>query len=218
MENKIECAVLLLPSTILNRDTQTIYKNSDGKLLHTHSQTLKTPYSIYLISDEQIKVGDWFYCSSAHHAKGVAQLDSTRHGYVNGRMGFNKIEASTDYTLGVPAIPEWFIEDFVKTGGALSYVYFDGVFGAFAILEHTEKYSIQSNFIKELYTREEVMNIMNHYANYPTAMLNEGYNHPKVTFPTTYEHNSIKIGLWLDLNYPTNKSDRSGPLSMGPGH
>jgi hypothetical protein len=104
----------VLPTDILkiDRKTQTLWTNSIGQFLHTHSSSENLiPYNIYITNSEAIKEGDWYFitesiskCESKYEANDLTDI-------------CKKIILTTDPQLiadGVQAIDDNFLEWFVK--------------------------------------------------------------------------------------------------------
>lgn len=75
---------------------------------------------LYFISDIEIKEGDWVLeKETGKVTKIVHTAGVTKYG--------KKIEATTDPLLGLPFIPQSFIDEYVKAQGEIEYAYQDGV-------------------------------------------------------------------------------------------
>jgi hypothetical protein len=103
----------VLPTDILkiDRKTQTLWTNSIGQFLHTHSSSENLiPYNIFITSDEEIKEGDW--CLDLRD-NSVFKIKLS----INGVGLICKIILTTDQELisnGVQAIDDNFLQWFVK--------------------------------------------------------------------------------------------------------
>jgi hypothetical protein len=106
--------VHVLPTDILkiDRKTQTLWTNSIGQFLHTHSSSENLiPYNIYITSDEELKQVDW--CLDIN--KNIIILWS--HPHTTTTPFFKKIILTTDQDLikdGVQEIDDEFLEWFIK--------------------------------------------------------------------------------------------------------
>lgn len=132
------CNVVILST---NEKSGTIWMNTLGQLIHTHvSGEYKekyTPYNLYIISDEEIKEGEW--CFEMHNGPSNAPKDTPRFTDENGniwwlrQMNMNcsandpqakKIIATTDTLITVyrfndpsdklPQPSQQFIEKYIK--------------------------------------------------------------------------------------------------------
>ncbi len=113
--------VVMLPT---NEKASTIWKTTSGQLIHTHvSGEYKEKYQpqhLYILSDEEIKIGDW----GIGHAKGINGIgtgyyvfkhDNSNIAKVNALAeGSKKIIATTDKSLGLASPSTSFIEKFVE--------------------------------------------------------------------------------------------------------
>lgn len=70
------------------------------------------PQQLYLISDEGVKEGDWYMCSTRLFRAGKNPI----------QIGRRKIVAATDKSLGLPLIPESFIKLYVEKQGKIDKV------------------------------------------------------------------------------------------------
>lgn len=76
------------------------------------------PQHLYLVSDMEIKEGDWCYHRSHEpYTVGKASKQTIMH------WGCKKIEATTDKSLGLPLIPQSFIEEYVQKQRNIGKVY-----------------------------------------------------------------------------------------------
>lgn len=75
------------------------------------------PLHLYLVSDREIKEGDWYMNTLAGRLhKSNDAGPPPNDGY------FKKVEATTDKSLGLPLIPQSFIEEFVQKQGKIDKV------------------------------------------------------------------------------------------------
>ncbi len=103
MEKK--CKIVLLPTWISN-----IYKSKEGKLYYWASPDLETSIAqhLYIISDDNIKVGDWIYDSYDLIVYQILQFTSRNPHQ-------KKIIATTDLVLikeGIASIDDEFIKQY----------------------------------------------------------------------------------------------------------
>ncbi len=72
----------------------------------------RTSEHLYILSNDKIKEGDWFYCKQTNT---IQQCFSNKKGILNEKYSFyKKIIATTDKSLNLPQIPEWFIEYLIE--------------------------------------------------------------------------------------------------------
>lgn len=105
--NKLLCKVVLLANS----------SKPQKPYLWTNIDELKRGHHLYLISDREIKEGDWFVLKNKdvyQHIEG--QLPSR---YTELR---SRIEATTDKSLGLALIPHSFIEEYIQKQGNVDRV------------------------------------------------------------------------------------------------
>jgi hypothetical protein len=71
---------------------------------------------LYLVSDREIKEGDWVLATDENHVRVIAPF---QFGF---KQGEQKVEATTDKSLGLPLIPQSFIEEYVQKQGKIDKV------------------------------------------------------------------------------------------------
>lgn len=74
---------------------------------------------LYILSDDKIKMGDWVINNFDYDnpVLFIADLD-----FFNVGIEANKVIASTNSSLGLPMIPEWFIKEYVAKQGKIDEV------------------------------------------------------------------------------------------------
>lgn len=132
MKNKQQASIIMLPT---NKSTLFILSHQDSgdALCYHETETEKfvsgdlsyndeLPQHLYLLFGEDIKKGDWFY------NKGVGVIMKDAGGY-NDNVGHEhvdkilfKIIASTDVSLGLPLIPQLFVQYYAKKQGRIDKV------------------------------------------------------------------------------------------------
>jgi hypothetical protein len=136
MENKLECRPVLLPTTLQTvneREEHTLWTNTKGQILHTHTSQLHSliPQHLYFVSNRDIGKDEWFWASDRNQIfQNKFQKTSIKEGF----PFYYKIEASTDSSLGLPGIPQSFIQEYVAKQGKIDKVYisiydYEGVAG-----------------------------------------------------------------------------------------
>lgn len=76
---------------------------------------LLEPMHLYLVSDRGIKERDWYICQ-------LKVLQSSHLNHTMWSMPIHKIEATTDKSLGLPLIPQLFIEEYIEKQGKINEV------------------------------------------------------------------------------------------------
>jgi hypothetical protein len=221
MNNKLKCRPVLLPTTHFDRSDQVLWLNDNKQLLHTHSQTLTKAQHLYLVSDSEIKEGDCYIQNDNKVWEEYGEGDDISNSY--------KIEASTDTSLGLPGIPQSFIEEYVAKQGKIDKVYI--VNPQVAITMNSEVI-IWTDILEEAESRQEVWNrkkdeeviILPTVEEKITINLSEWtVNHKKTytreevidmiaefSFYFSGEHHRTEapgyvegcVKAWFDLNYP----------------
>ena len=78
------------------------------------------PKHLYLVSDREIKEGEWNNIDKVIQKTNKRQSEMTNKELFN--YGIGKIEATTDSCLNLPLIPQSFIEEYVKAEGKINEV------------------------------------------------------------------------------------------------
>ena len=126
MKNTKTMQVAMLPT-----EKARIQKAKDGSLHLINSDSCSPyfiPQHLYIVSDAEIKEGDWKYCSKTNY---ITQFVSKAKGSIADKCkGCKKIEATTEINLGgffrgvqqtqLPQIPQSFIEAYVKAEGKIT--------------------------------------------------------------------------------------------------
>lgn len=121
MGKYIECQTILVPA------------NKSRIAKHENKLHLAEPYSLfsefvgyepqhlYIVSDEEINKGDWFY---ADEYAPIEQAKSIEGNFVNGfiRKYCKKVVAATDPSLKLPPIPDYFLEEYVESNGVMGAI------------------------------------------------------------------------------------------------
>lgn len=118
MENELICrSVMLITSTFSSKE-QILWKNSNGHILFTCSSTPAglQPQHLYLVSDREIKINDKYINTFTDK---IEKNDSNEEGIDD---IYKKIEATTDKSLGLPLIPQSFIEEYAQKQGKIDKV------------------------------------------------------------------------------------------------
>lgn len=118
MENKLKCRVVRLSGTG-GPIIKTTYKNTIViTQVHKYLPEGFVSEHLYLVSDREIKEGDWII----HEGNPPAQVTSSNRKLVC--EDCRKIEATTDPSLGLPLIPQkWIEEAYVANQGKVGEVY-----------------------------------------------------------------------------------------------
>lgn len=116
MDNFKKCKVVLL-STPQNPTPISIGRTSNHMEYHEFRFFKKEGIydnhifkHLYILSDDKIKIGDWYNDGDVIHSK-----SKYNDALVDGSKTARKIIASTDKSLNLDNIPEWFIKKFVDS-------------------------------------------------------------------------------------------------------
>lgn len=129
MENKLLCTPVLLPFEKEGYTGESHIWHKEGYQLQYDYLISKaaeelglTPHRLYLVSDEEIREGDWVIYKAAAGNLGVSQCLGIPESF-NNDPDYFRIEACTDKSLGLPLIPQSFIEEYVQKQGKIDKVY-----------------------------------------------------------------------------------------------
>jgi hypothetical protein len=138
MENKMKCKVVILATNEIQANGVQIIKNNKNNELKipstggalrriiAGSAVWKTQH-LYLVSDEEIKVGDYYLSETFGKFNFFGQKPSIlteddTELYIKYKELCYKIIATTDTTLNLPLIPQSFIEKYVEVNGKIEEV------------------------------------------------------------------------------------------------
>jgi hypothetical protein len=110
----IDCQVVMLPtkkSRLSNRNGELSFADVGGSYTGNHN-----PQHLYFTSDEEIKEGDWWISI----ANGIPP--NGPHNRKSMWVSNKKIVASTNLSLGLPAIPESFLKQYAAANGKIDKV------------------------------------------------------------------------------------------------
>lgn len=139
-----EVGIIMLPT----KDESKLIKLRDEILYNdTDASDLWIPQHLYFISDEEIKEGDWSFCSLHSYTRGpvikvtgdwnIQSLNRFRkEGYEN------KIIASTNPFLKLPLIPQLFLQEYVKCNGKIDKVRLE-------LIDHCKWCGINMRLVRE---------------------------------------------------------------------
>jgi hypothetical protein len=140
MESKMKCKVVMLATNKIQANGIQIIKNTGRLRLPITGAELRRivnnntnwkPQHLYLISNEEIKDGDYCVCVKKF---GVLFTDGTEHKfnqlikveheayYQVNKTDYKKVIATTDTTLNLPLIPQSFIEKYVEVNDKIDEV------------------------------------------------------------------------------------------------
>lgn len=166
MENKFKVYPVMLSTNSYNglgslivwRDVgiiQMIKENSSCLHSEFNNTSEWIPQHLYLVSDKEIKKGDYYWNSIT--GKGYKNADNGTYDKI-----FKKIEYTTDPSLGLPLIPQSFVEEYVQKQGKIEYVYIDmSQFGTPWLKGNNHEIIILPT--KDSYDRDEVFDVLNAY-------------------------------------------------------
>jgi hypothetical protein len=125
----LDCQVVMLPTEksnmchltgIDNIKEWNIAPNRNAFITNKSHGIILQPFDIYLTTDEPIQEGDWYYNTTDD------RIDTTKWAHIltliNQHPKAEKIIASTDPSLGLPGIPESFLERYVAANGNIDTV------------------------------------------------------------------------------------------------
>lgn len=124
---KKTCKVIMLPtdkaSKLCLADDNKLVLSDKGEDL----DYIINRQHLYITSDDEIKKGDWTIdigCKEPHGRLTTIDNQTELDRYINADNGYNikKVIASTDPSLGLPLIPESFIQAYVKAEGKIDEV------------------------------------------------------------------------------------------------
>lgn len=154
--------VVMLPTEKADRELKHIYLRPDGYILScfTTNQEYK-PRHLYILSDDKIEEGDYYYDMSGGGKMGIFQC--TNEAVQANEDKIPKVIASTDESLGLPKVSEGFIKKYVEkynAGTPITHVmveYEEEVPGDGAIKPKVDSHNtITIKPVKDSYTLEEV--------------------------------------------------------------
>lgn len=119
------CKVVMLPGIQRYLNHGEIYKWEDKLYIWKNTTSLRNdrPQYLYFTSNDEIKEGDWYLFKIGKElfiAKASLIKSSTIDGII--KQDCLKVIASTDSSLGLPAIPEFFLKQYVAANGAITDV------------------------------------------------------------------------------------------------
>lgn len=121
-QNTLPCQVILLPA----KDKTSLIKTKLGGLMYFKEQFLKDDCQhLYFISYSPIEGGDWCVNQQYHNLMQVKSKNQVANlEDINTFM--LKVEATTDTSLGLPLIPqsyiEWYVDNYNKKQGNIKEV------------------------------------------------------------------------------------------------
>jgi hypothetical protein len=138
---QLKCKVLLIPT----KKTTSLFVDNNRKIYFglPTGQTLVFGHHLYLISNREIKIGDYylnakkdkFIKASAHD---VALLN-TESSNISKILRYIKLEATTDRTLNLPLIPKSFAEKYADKQGSINEVLIEYNISVACTCDTTEK-------------------------------------------------------------------------------
>ncbi len=123
MESKIKCKVIVLPC-----ESSKIYKRkTDGKMWASQHTTYKEtdeiiPIELYLVSDEEITLSSSNKDVFIRKHSMINSYDVITNPMFTSKYKYQKVLASSDWTLGIETIPFSFINKFIESNGTIKEV------------------------------------------------------------------------------------------------
>ena len=114
METYKQCKVILLPTK--NTDTiLTLYRNNNELSLNNDRLEYHTNQHLYIVSNDEIKIGDWFLDMYNLQESGIQKCTANHiNSFQRKGISCNKIIATTDKLLLIPTIPKIYLERYIK--------------------------------------------------------------------------------------------------------
>lgn len=142
MENELICRPVMLPSNV----------EAPPPHLSTNIQSLKNYWYLYLVSDREIKINDKYINTFTDK---IEKNDSNEEGIDD---IYKKIEATTDKSLGLPLIPQSFVEEYAQKQGKIDKVkiHIRGEGYCLAGMPITEENEVVILTIKDSWNRDEI--------------------------------------------------------------
>lgn len=191
MKNYIECRPVMLPTEEV--DT-TLYMSMGHRICHwAEAGNIDYFCHLYLVSEEEIKEGDWCYDSNWVKVFQVGELDEvelySNEPRIYKKNHCKKIESTTDKSLSIPLIPNSFIERWVNEQGKIGRVKVLMDDGWLQLSFHSLSF-LQVIILPtedKMYSREEMKGFYREYIKHLIDMpLPEG----------------LPFDEWFDKNYP----------------
>lgn len=115
-----KCSVVALPTEnrsklVHNNLAEGFFFGGGNVLANTRSGNC-TNYHLYLISDDEIEIGDHAFIPriAEHVGLKIEKVHTSAQASFMNRKQWKKVIASTDTSLNLPAIPEWFIKEYAE--------------------------------------------------------------------------------------------------------
>ena len=159
------------------------FKETNNLILSNHpdQKNEAEPQHLYILSDDEIKEGDWYYATDTH-VIGIAQFSDLDRIF-DGPFGFTykRIIGSTDRSLNLPSPELLFIRYFIRQyniGSLITKVMVEYEIKGWAkeLVEYAHEPSelhktlklepdntIRISLVKELWSREEVIQLLHQY-------------------------------------------------------
>jgi hypothetical protein len=148
---KLKCKVVMLPTekSMLVKPNKLSNLDGSGQLFIPHfeyksvrgytSDLILTAQHLYLVSDREIKKGDWFIVQLYDITSTPMKLSLEQVKTITDEIWVNqssivtcrhiencsRVEATTDPSLNLPLIPQSFIEEYVSKQGKIEEVYIE---------------------------------------------------------------------------------------------
>lgn len=128
MESKMKCKVVMLDAVFTQKQNQIIKQSGNIKLPISYNSAVydigygAKPQHLYLISDEEIQVGDSWYNSDKNTIQTWNEYTESVFKVLVDLKHLHKIVATTDSSLNLPLIPQSFIEKYVEVNGKIEEV------------------------------------------------------------------------------------------------
>lgn len=145
---------------ILNNENKLIWLNVP--LIYTERITSVFPHHLYIVNDDEIKEGEWFYSESSNTITQNYKLFIGK----NNIIACKKIIASTDKSLNLSTVSDYFIAYYIEAYNRAKPITDVLVEYENDILKIHSNNAIFAKNLKDSWNREEVYDIVNSYLNY----------------------------------------------------
>lgn len=188
-----EHKIVRLNSKTKNKIGQVEYFGSQDVLqIHEGQLSIGQPQHLYLLSDEEIKEGDWYLVGLNKVRKAITHTSTIIKTTVKefGFSGWKKIIASTDPSLNLPTFSQSFVKKYCDLGGINSVMVEyntehvpheidSNYFLDINYLKTRPDNTIITKKIKDSFTRDEVIKLLNKFC-IQEVVLEENETHERV--------------------------------------
>jgi hypothetical protein len=182
-KNYVECEWKLLPTDSKSYLAKVETALNNFSMIHRdhkyvdpfHLEHRVAPQYLYILIDEEIKVGDYYYAGGKSDPYSIHKCDSERLAKICKEMKAQKISSTNNFKLiraGVPKLPEAFIDDFTglsNQGKLKEIVYLE--------LDDTlSNIKIMGNEVFVMFCKDQWIDIERAYYDFKMAAVESGLN------------------------------------------